>query len=340
MNTFGALNNEDLHHDKSFWERIKTSYRLAIEVYEQPLNSQWETLNVHRHNVHEALLKDDDSLAKMLKDPNNTDLYHGTDMGLSLNFRDLHSDQDYQNKLETSLTKQMLDFAECLGIRPVWWEKTNVPRPEIGDLNLLLSEFDEYFGVKLNYPSPFPGELGLITEHGLVGLKVPWSIYQAWRTLKLCQLVNGSRVLEIGPGIGRGAYYAFALGLTDYTTIDLPLGIVGQALFLGSVMSPDDIWMMGDDPELMDGRIKLLPPPLLEGYYDVVVNASSLPEMTVPQMKEYMAFSSTNAKVLYSLNHEVHKRVSEMARIFGMKEPSLRFICSINPGFVEEIFIF
>ena len=168
----------------------------------------------------------------------------------------------------------------------------------------------------------------------------PWSIYQAWRTLKLCQLVNGSRVLEIGPGIGRGAYYAFALGLTDYTTIDLPLGIVGQALFLGSVMSPDDIWMMGDDPELMDGRIKLLPPPLLEGYYDVVVNASSLPEMTVPQMKEYMAFSSTNAKVLYSLNHEVHKRVSEMARIFGMKEPSLRFICSINPGFVEEIFIF
>ena len=36
-------------------------------------------------------------------------------------------------------------------------------------------------------------------------------------------------------------------------TVDLPLGIVSQAIFLSAVMGPDAIWMAGDDHNLQKG---------------------------------------------------------------------------------------
>ena len=107
-----------------------------------------------------------------------------------------------------------------------------------------------------NFPAPFRGELGHSTSRGPAGYRAIQALYQTWR---LFQLVGPKQsIVEIGPGMGRTAYYAYRAGLTDYTTIDLPLGVVAQACFLGAVLGADKIWMEGDDEGSTDGRIKLL----------------------------------------------------------------------------------
>src|ERR1051326_6870668 len=81
-------------------------------------------------------------------------------------------------------------------------------------------------------------------------------------------------VIEIGPGMGRAAYHGHLAGL-DYTTIDLPLGIVAQACFLGRALGPDALWFAGEDHVASDGRIKLLYA-APSRRFDIVLNVDSI----------------------------------------------------------------
>ena len=84
-------------------------------------------------------------------------------------------------------------------------------------------------------------------------------------------------IVEIGPGMGRAAYHGHLAGL-DYTTVDLPLGIVAQACFLGRALAPDALWFAGEDQIPQDGRIKLLygTP---DRNFDMALNVDSITEM-------------------------------------------------------------
>jgi hypothetical protein len=70
----------------------------------------------------------------------------------------------------------------------------------------------------------------------------------------------GNAVVEIGPGVGHCAFFAHCAGI-DYTTIDLPLGVVAQACFLGCAAGPGNIWMDGDRESLPPSRSSCFPSP-------------------------------------------------------------------------------
>jgi hypothetical protein len=78
------------------------------------------------------------------------------------------------------------------------------------------------------------------------------------------------RLLEIGGGLGRTAYYAWQFGLRDYTLIDIPITAVAQANFLGRVLGERAIQLYGETGQC---GIRILPPGMFldrEDFRDLV----------------------------------------------------------------------
>jgi hypothetical protein len=159
----------------------------------------------------------------------------------------------------------------------------------------------------------------------------------------LCDMLaalKGKSVIEIGPGVGHTVYYAYLSGVTDYTTIDLPLGMVAQACFLGAALGPDKIWLDGEDTALADGRIKLFCTHLkLQRKFDVGFNADSMTEMSLSAALDYIEWLNRVVRVFISINHEWNLfSVAEIAKIKLAPSHSKRVAFPCREGYLEEIF--
>jgi hypothetical protein len=73
------------------------------------------------------------------------------------------------------------------------------------------------------WPNPFPSELGLQSRRGVIGFRAIQALYQAWRIAQIAGGKPDFKVMEIGAGLGRTAYFATLFGLKRYTIIDVPL---------------------------------------------------------------------------------------------------------------------
>ena len=168
-------------------------------------------------------------------------------------------------------------LAEAIGVErcrnPEYAEPALLP-----DVEPLLERIDGAIGSPLQFPNLFPGEVGLATPRGVASYRAVQAIFQAWRISELVDGHPGARVLEIGAGLGRTAYYATQFGVSDYTIIDIPISNVAQTAFLGRALGTDAISLFGEDRS----GVRILPPPVfLEGddRYDLVVNVDSLTEL-------------------------------------------------------------
>jgi hypothetical protein len=118
--------------------------------------------------------------------------------------------------------------------------------------------------------------------------------------------INGTSVVEIGPGVGHCAFFAHRAGI-DYTTIDLPLGLVAQACFLGHAAGPENIWLDGDPEAGARNQIKLLSAARLpDGRFDVALNVDSMTEMSLAAALDYVAWINSHARLFVSMNHEIN----------------------------------
>lgn len=135
---------------------------------------------------------------------------------------------------------------------PEGWE----PSPDVEDI---LRVIDETIGFEVAFPNRFPMEPDPRTSRGTASARAIYALHQTYRIAQELRESPNCSILEIGPGIGRTAFYSWQARFHDYTTIDLPLGVVVQACFLGATLGPDAIWMVGDDPEIASGKIRLLP---------------------------------------------------------------------------------
>jgi len=143
--------------------------------------------------------------------------------------------------------------------------------------------------------------------------------------------------VEIGPGMGRAAYYGHLAGL-DYTTIDLPLGIVAQACFLGRALSPDALWFAGEDEAVLGGRIKLLYS-APDRQFDIALNVDSITEMPSEVAFDYFRWAAKNAKHLLSINHEKNRfTVTQLASFSAPNKVIARRACPVWDGYIEEAF--
>ena len=81
-----------------------------------------------------------------------------------------------------------------------------------------------------------------------------------------------ARIVEVGAGLGRTAFYATKFGLLNYTIVDLPLTCVAQGYFLGRTLEPDTLCLYKEH----SSGIAILPPSAFfntDDRYDLVLNA-------------------------------------------------------------------
>src|SRR5207244_1775804 len=115
-------------------------------------------------------------------------------------------------------------LAEALGARNMELpENYYIWRVDRLHADALLDQIDQAVGFKVPIPNPFPAEYGLVSSRGIISYRVPQALYQAWRIAKLVEGIHNPRILEIGGGLGRTAFYARQFGLRNYTIVDIPV---------------------------------------------------------------------------------------------------------------------
>jgi hypothetical protein len=237
-----------------------------------------------------------------------------------------------------TICDRILRLAEAVGAQNIWNPEVSGVKAESMDIELLLSNIEKKIGAKVEFPNPFPNELGVNTSRGVVGYRAIQALYQAWR-LSVLSKQYGKKIIEIGGGLGRTAFFANRFGLNDYTIVDLPLGIVAQAAFLSCVLGDDAISLPGEKYKV--GSIKMETPKSFTSdstCFDIVINVDSMPEMDLKQANDYVNEISARSKIFLSINHEAG----------SFKVVDLNGISSITPyrqpyflrrGYVEELFV-
>ncbi len=320
--------------DRELVPRIVAAYQASNAISAKPSQSMWEVIAEKKGDVHEALARGQiEEVQRLLRDPGKTDLFYGFDnLARSINTErpglELHSVVIYQH---------LLFLAEATGVKRRWNPEnaTTFPLPTV---DKLLALIDEGVGHQVVFPNPFPGEIGLSSSRGIISHRSVQAIYQAWRVYNLVKGNRDARIVEVGAGLGRTAFYAAKFGLHNYTIVDLPLTSVAQGYFLGRTLGPDAICLFKEERS----GIAILPPLEFlnsDDRYDLVLNADSLTELDPETASAYCEAFRDRANIFLSINHEVNPfTVHELyAAIAG---PAVsRTPYWMRAGYVEEIFV-
>lgn len=194
--------------------------------------------------------------------------------------------------------------------------------------------------MEVEFPTPYAGEHGLQTSRGNASFRALQSLYQAWRIAQIAAGKKPFRVLEIGAGLGRTAYFASKLGIDDYTPIDIPLAGAAQAYFLGRTLGSNNVCLHGEDDP---GSVNIIPAsslPDLRHDFDLVVNVDSMTEMDPNTMAAYWKFVSECHSKFLSINHDENGR--SVADLY-QRSPGLtvaRHPYWMRRGYTEELVTF
>ena len=304
----------------SFLDRVRRGYKHALAVADDHHGRLWREIDQRRAPIHAALLADgNDDLRRIFANPDASELFNGIDY-----LR--------RNILETTPDPALFIAGSTLGNKSLKEHLEAAARRAFAQLPKSLQDAPPPF------PNPFPNEIGLQTSTGLASYRAIQAVYAASLLQSALSGRENRSIIEIGPGMGRTAYYARHLGMTDYTTVDLPLGIVAQACFLGAVLGPEKLWMPGDEVPA-EGRIRLLVAGQKpDKVYGVAFNADSMTEMSLPAAMDYMAWLRRHSERFVSINRSDNLfTVGDVARKWF--RTANRRPYPIEVGYTEEIFV-
>lgn len=179
----------------------------------------WEFIYTSRQApLHDVLTGDDlSAIENLLRRPGDSNLFYGfdnlfVDRVRPLTQLDKAQASAYLAKHTRRQHDKLLHCAEIIGaLRHENLESGEFKYGSI-PLDSLLEAMDRRLGVKLEFPNPFPDEFGLMSSRGLIGVRAIHAIYQAWRLRELTREIPNPRVVEIGGGLGRTAFYFLAVG--------------------------------------------------------------------------------------------------------------------------------
>jgi hypothetical protein len=350
----GVTQAQDAGNDRALVDRVQKAYRAARQVYAGS-TSFWDmTIGEIKRPIHEALLsRSPEPAATMLRDPASNSHFWGFDAVCKaptgevepheLVLRRLDDQADWKRSYALWLHDALVSLAEAVGASRMFYPETTPGyhyelHGEPGNVDRILDEIEGTLAAPIRFPNPYPGELGLLTSNrGVASFRAIQALYQACRLRQLSRGQYDVRVLEIGAGLGRTAYFAQALGMSDYTIVDIPLTNAAQGYFLGRTLGPANVVLFDEDSRKQATRV--LPPASLEGMtetFDMVLNVDSFTEMSLETMNAYWRFCRSNADSLLSINHEINPhRVRELY----LSDPSVqvsRFPYWMRRGYVEE----
>lgn len=314
--------------------RIAAAYTSNVTAFGGYGDSMWEGINRQARPIHELLTHGTpQELAEALDRPHTTNLLLGFDnpvaapWGFIDESRNLLSNEVGPDMV-ARIYRAVVRLAEATGAAQVANPETmtEAARP----IDEYLSAIDERIGIEIDFPNFYPHEKGVRSRRGIIGYRPLQAIYQAFRLKSL----GAAKVLEIGAGLGRTAYYAHRMGVRDYTIVDIPLSNVAQAHFLTRALGADEVSLPGEKR----AAIRILGPSFVaatEERFDVVLNVDSLSEMDLEVAAGYVAFARKAAATLVSINREW----SDRPRIANLVDDAtvLRMPYWMRDGYVEEI---
>jgi hypothetical protein len=336
-----------LRDDEALVARIIAGYRSAVATFDGHGDSMWASINDRSRRFHDQLVDGETAVvSEQLRNPARNDLLCGFDEATATIY-EAHqaSDASAQEGWGRSAHQRLIRLAEAVGALPVRMVESGPNDTRETSVEAVLTALDERLGFAVDFPNPYPGALGVETSRGLMNHRALLAIYQAWRLASFAGKDRNARVLEIGAGSGRTAYYSRKFGIRDYTIIDLPLTNVAQANFLGRVLDPSLLVLSNEpDDDARHDRIRIFSPRWLENsseHFDIALNADSMTEIDRRQAVAYFRKLAQQADVFVSINHETNSfRVSELPSLSGVLIRPNRCPYWLDPGYVEEVFSF
>ncbi len=319
--------------------RLSDAYKFASERFTGHKGSFWAENEARNADLIGALRTANlDSIIAMASDPGGHYLFWGVD-GLTKGFTP--SSDTEPKKLASSLAllgDGLLRLGEATGAETVWYPEANIDRSTGFDVDGMLDAIARQIG-EIDFPNPFPNEFGIRTSRGVASYRTFQSIYQAWRLHCVARVIKDERIIEIGPGIGRTAYYASRFGLTDYTTVDLPLGNIAQACFLSRALGEDAITLPGEPAQ--QGRVRIETPSWFAATnekFGIAFNADSMTEMAIDNANAYAEKIIATARAFVSINHEINSfKIADLPALKGRLDQ--RFPYWMRKGYVEHHYL-
>jgi hypothetical protein len=331
----GGYSTGESCNDGRLIDRLVQSYSLRRE---SP-SGQWSEIFLGRHADISAAFANGDRarIEEILRKPASSDIFFGFDSTVKSLRK---GGQRIEDRRAPGLTLDALAaFAEALGARKMelpenyyFWREEKIHADQV------LDQIDKVLGLKIPVPNPFPSEYGLITGRGIISYRVPQAMYQAWRIARLLDGIEKPKVLEIGGGLGRTAFYARQFGIRDYTIVDIPVSSLAQGYFIGRTLGEESVSLFGESAA--EDRVKIMPPGFfLDGTerYDLVVNVDSLTEIGRAAADQYWSAIESRASRLLSINHEANEFT--VAQLIGEAKHARasRVPYWMRRGFVEEV---
>lgn len=319
--------------DYEIFERLVCSINSALGVVP---TSQWK-------NIYDAYQIE---IVRHLQEGNSEKVLNFLDNPLSNNimygFDNLAKSLQSRFRLETSTepgltADHFLALAEFAGV-------INVNNPEslvspvkrnVSIDPIIDDVITKFFGQSIKFPNPYIGERGLSTSYGIASLRVPAAIYQAIQVTKL-----GKNICEIGPGLGRTAYFSKLLGAKKYTLVDIPISSLCQGYFLLRSL-PTESYSFSREPSIKNGIQLRQPNEFISSCeeYDVILNVDSLTEIGIEPAREYLKSIIGRTKFFLSINHEANeftvRNISQEFKEFKLVAISKAWL---RPGYVEELY--
>jgi hypothetical protein len=326
-------------------ERVVRAYQHSMKDRDIRGHSLWKTIyDEHHRAYHEIFMgKNIIEALAILRDPGTTKLFYGIDNLFDTVQSLLESEPGIAYQLAVCCLDGLVRFAEAIGtIRLDNPESYSNILPPPFEANDVVTRIEQALGLTLSFPNPYPNEFGCLTSRGIVSYRVPQALYQAWRIKQLLRGIEHPRVLEIGAGLGRTAYYARLLGIEDYTIIDLPFTGVLSGYFLARCLGRDHILLSGEEtPPDAQRLIKILSPTEFlagNGCYDLIINVDSLTEMDPNIAEAYWNRIEANGGIFLSINHEANLFTVKNLIDKGTRSAQVdRMPYWMRDGYVEEV---
>jgi len=325
--------------DKELINRIIAAYQ---RVNQADLGkSMWKFFFTTYHQpIHQALIDGNEkTVTKILRNPESSDLFYGFDL-LTKSYQHVFRNKKVREAYAKACLDGLVRFAESVGAVSMDNPESELEYRSLWKTEKVLAEIDKVC-MPFSMPNPFVDEYGVDSSRGVISYRVPQALYQAWRIKQLVDGIQSPRVLEIGAGLGRTAFYVFELGIKDYTIVDLPITTVAQAYYLGRTLGEENIHLDGEQFDDGPNRVKIVAPETFLAEtktYDLVLNVDSLAEMDFRVAQAYWEKIKASTNIFLSINHE--------ANSFRVRDLLVKDLNSLNVqrglywmrmGYVEEL---
>lgn len=324
--------------------RIIRAYQFALEKFDTGDKSAWNNaLFAKSKDFHLALVAGDVGACRtMLEDPAGNYAFYGFDDLYEDYYRALRDNHTNQVSYSAICLDKLLGLSEALAARRMWYPEWALWADRITQTpDSLLAEIEKKTGYSLDFPNIYDREYGLPSARGLICYRAIHAIYLAHRLAGLCAAPAQASVVEIGPGVGRPAYYARRFGIGRYMLVDIPVASACQAFHLMSVLGPDEVALSGENDRQGRAPVRVVSPSefLACGEtFDVAGNVDSITEMSSDTAVAYLKKLAGCARVMLSINHEANERTFEdMCREVTGRAPDTRTPYWLRRGYLEEV---